>query len=99
MKKEIEQKCLYAMQLAMRINPEYVGVDGESDGKPTVCVEFSGVTCGLNVYIYPDGFGLEKELETVRYSYDAEYGDDEEVLDGIIKKLEDIYEKWGVKDE
>lgn len=98
MKKEIEQKCLYAMQLAMRINPEYVDWS-EQDGRPSIGVEFSGVTCGLNVYIYPDGFGFEKELETVRYSYDAEYGDDEEVLDGIIKKLEDIYEKWGVKDE
>ena len=98
MKKEIEQKCLYAMQLAMRINPEYVDVDGESDGKPTVCVEFSGVTCGLNVYIYPDGFGFGKELESMTYRY-GDYGDDEEVLDGIIKKLEELYEKWGVKDE
>ena len=98
MKKEIEQKCLYAMQLAMRINPEYVDWS-EQDGRTAVGVEFSGVTCSLNVCIYPDGFGLEKELEIVRYSYDAEYRDDEEVLDGIIKKLEDIYEKWGVKDE
>ena len=97
MKKEIEQKCLYAMQLAMRINPEYADWS-EQDGRTAVGVEFSGVTCSLNVYIYPDGFDFGKELESMTYRY-GDYGDGEEVLDNIIKKLEELYEKWGVKDE
>lgn len=97
MKKEIEQKCLYAMQLAMRINPEYVDWS-EQDGRPAVGVEFSGVTCSLNVYIYPDGFDFGKELESMTYRY-GDNGDEEEVLDGIIAKLEEFYREWGVKDE
>ena len=80
MKKEIKEKVMKIMNLALEIN---------SREKNTVFVDFSGHTNGLRVQIYKNGWKAYEKPDYNEVCY-FELNNANEKLDETIKKLEEL---------
>ena len=80
MKKEIKEKVMKIMDLALEIN---------SREKNTVFVDFSGHTNGLQVQIYENGWKAYEKSDYNEVCY-FELNNTNEKLDETIKKLEEL---------
>lgn len=76
--------------LALAVNPNDTNQD-TTGNKPTVFVRFSGHIAGVEVAIYHDGWGSEKECSQTRYMF---YLGDE-----MFTELVDEYEPYPEEQE